>query len=188
VKSTSSLELPVTKLNNRCMVEKLSFKSTKSLPVLEDILGQERAQEAVRYAMAMTDSGYNLYAVGRNGLGKRTMVLRYLNQHTGLNKDVSDWCYVANFEEPRNPQVFKLPAGVGQKLKDDMEKLLTRLVKAIPLSFDNDAYYERSEKLKNELAEMQEKALAKLVKQARRKKSQFNDYNSRRISFGCDER
>jgi lon-related putative ATP-dependent protease len=152
------------------MVEKLQFKSTKSLPILDGILGQERAQEAVRYAMSMTDSGYNLYAVGRNGLGKRTMVLRYLNQHTGINKDVSDWCYVANFSEPRNPQVLKLPAGIGQKLKDDMEKLLARLVKTIPLSFDNDEYYERSEKLKNELAEMQEKALEKLVKQAKRKK------------------
>ncbi len=170
MKAASSWELPVSRLSRLCSISELPFKSTKSLPVLDEILGQERAQEAVKFAMAMPDNGYNIYAVGRNGLGKRTMMLRYLNQHAGKNNDVSDWCYVANFEEPRNPSVLKLPAGIGQKLKDDMEKLLARLVKAIPLAFDNDAYYERSEKLKNELGELQENALEKLMKHAKRKK------------------
>ena len=50
--------------------------------------------------MSMQDSGYNVYAVGRNGLGKRTMMLRYLNRHVGDGQHTFDWCYVANFDEP----------------------------------------------------------------------------------------
>lgn len=56
-------------------------KSTKHLTPLDEIVGQERAQQAVEFAMSMKDKGYNIYAIGRNGLGKRTMVMRYLNRH-----------------------------------------------------------------------------------------------------------
>lgn len=153
-----------------CNLDDLPFSTTKALPPLNEIVGQTRAKEAVRFAMAMPDSGYNIYAVGRNGLGKRTMVLRYLDHQikAGVN-EVWDWCYVANFDEPRAPRVLKLPVGMGMSLKKDMEKLMSRLVKAIPQAFDNDSYFERSEKLKNDYAEIQEVALEKLAKQAKRK-------------------
>ncbi|KZZ53320.1 ATP-dependent protease, partial [Oleiphilus sp. HI0118] len=147
---------------------------TKSLEPLEEIVGQERAQEAVRFAMAMPGSGYNIYAIGRTGLGKRTMMLRYLKRQITPKHDVSDWCYVVNFEEPRNPTMLQLPVGQGIQLKRDMEALMTRLTKAIPQAFDNESYYERADKLKTEYAEIQEEALEKLAKQARRKSVQLS--------------
>lgn len=153
-----------------CNLKDLPFNTTKSLPPLNEIVGQARAKEAVRFAMAMPDSGYNIYAVGRNGLGKRTMVLRYLDHQIQGDGEVWDWCYVANFDEPRSPSVLKLPVGMGMSLKKDMEKLMSRLVKAIPQAFDNDNYFERSEKLKSDYAQIQENALEKLAKQAKRKK------------------
>ncbi len=162
--------LTLEKLYRTAKPKDLPFRTTKSLEPLTEIVGQERAQEAVRFAMSMQDSGYNVYAVGRNGLGKRTMMLRYLNRHAGEGQHTFDWCYVANFDEPRAPKVLKLPAGIGQQLKKDIEKLMERLVKAIPVAFDNDSYFERSDKLKNELAEKQEQILQKLAKQAKRKK------------------
>ncbi len=162
--------LAIEKLYRVAKPKDLPFRSTKSLKPLTDIVGQERAQEAVRFAMSMHDSGYNVYAVGRNGLGKRTMMLRYLNRHAGDGQHTFDWCYVANFDEPRSPKVLKLPAGIGQQLKKDIDKLMARLVKTIPVAFDNDSYFERSEKLKNELAEKQELTLQRLGTQAKRKK------------------
>ncbi len=153
-----------------CKMHDLNFRSTKSLQPLNEIVGQERAQEAIRFAMAMKDSGYNIYAVGRNGLGKRTMMLRYLNRHASDEAQTWDWCYVANFDEPRSPTVLKLPAGVGLPFKKELEKLMQRVAKAIPQAFDNDSYYERSEKLKSEINEKQEEALERLAKQARAKK------------------
>ncbi|PSU35889.1 Lon protease family protein [Photobacterium lutimaris] len=144
-------------------------KSTKNLTPLDEIVGQERAQKAVEFAMSIKEKGYNIYAIGRNGLGKRTMVLRYLNRHdpNGNGNPLYDWCYVANFDEPRNPKVLKLPAGRGHTFKKDIEKLMTRLVKALPLAFDNEMYYSRSEKLKNQLTEKQESALLTLTKEAK---------------------
>lgn len=162
--------LDVNQVYKACQIESLTFTSTKSLQPLSEIVGQARAQEAVRFAVAMRDTGYNIYAVGRNGLGKRTMVVRYLDQHLEPTSHVHDWCYVANFDEPRVPRVLKLPVGMAMGLKKDVEKLILTLVKAIPQAFDNDSYFERSEKLKNDYTGRQEEALDKLAKQARRKK------------------
>lgn len=152
-----------------CVPSNIPANSTKTLDPLEEIVGQERAQEAVRFAMAMPGSGYNIYAIGRTGLGKRTMILRYLKNKLEPKHDVSDWCYVVNYDEPRNPKMLQLPVGKGTLLKKDMEALMRRLIKAIPQAFDNDSYFERAEGLKTEYAEIQEEALEKLAKHARRK-------------------
>lgn len=128
----------------------------------------------MRFALAMPHGGYNVYAVGRNGLGKRTMMLRYLEHHVDTENQSHDWCYVANFEEPRIPRVLQLPAGKGTELKQDMEKLMGRLMKMIPQTFDSDSFLERAEQLKNGYAKKQEDELEKVAAQARRKKVSLN--------------
>ncbi|PID43245.1 MAG: ATP-dependent protease [Gammaproteobacteria bacterium] len=162
--------LPTKKLYRHCSASQFDFNTTKQLDPLDDIIGQSRAREAIRFAMSMPRSGYNIYAVGSSGLGKRTMMLRYLNKHAGEGGGSSDWCYVNNFADTRNPKVIRLSAGLGPKLKHDVESLMARFVKVIPQAFDNDSYYERSEQLKNELAQKQESALAQLANSAKRKK------------------
>ncbi|NVO99031.1 AAA family ATPase, partial [Photobacterium damselae subsp. damselae] len=131
------------------------IKSTKQLAPIDEIVGQERAQRAVEFAMSIKEKGYNIYAIGRNGLGKRTMVLRYLNRHdpNGNGHTLYDWCYVSNFDNSRSPKVLKLPAGSGLPFKKDIEQLMKRLVKSLPLAFDNEMYYSRADKLKQQLAE-----------------------------------
>jgi len=157
-------------LYKACVLKDLPFKTTRQLEPLAEIVGQNRAQEAVRFALAMPHSGYNVYAVGRNGLGKRTMMLRYLEHHVDTKQQSHDWCYVANFEDPRVPRLLKLPAERGGELKQDMEKLMSRLVKVIPQTFDSDSFLERAEQLKNEYVKKQEDELEKVAAQARRKK------------------
>ena len=128
----------------------------------------------MRFALAMPHGGYNVYAVGRNGLGKRTMMLRYLEHHVDTENQSHDWCYVANFEEPRIPRVLQLPAGKGTELKQDMEKLMGRLMKMIPQTFDSDSFLERAEQLKNGYGKKQEDELEKVAAQAKRKKVSLN--------------
>jgi len=162
--------LSLHQLYKACVLKDLPFKTTRQLEPLAEIVGQNRAQEAVRFALAMPHGGYNVYAVGRNGLGKRTMMLRYLEHHVDADQQSHDWCYVANFEEPRNPGLLKLPSGMGTELKQDMEKLMSRLVKMIPQTFEGDNFLERAENLKEEYAKKQEDELEKVAEQAKRKK------------------
>lgn len=160
--------LPVSGLYKPCSPSDFKFTTTKALEPLEGILGQGRAEEAMRFAMSMPSTGYNIYAVGRNGLGKRTMVLRYLEKQQAKSPDVFDWCYVNNFDDVRLPKVLRLPAGVSQGVKKDIEQLLLRLKKAIPQAFDNESYYERAEQLKGDLTQRQEKALKRVAEQAKK--------------------
>jgi len=162
--------LPPHQLYKACVLKDLPFKSTRQLEPLAEIVGQNRAQEAVRFALAMPHGGYNVYAVGINGLGKRTMMLRYLEHHKDTDQQSHDWCYVADFEEPRVPKLLKLPAGQGTQLKRDMEKLMSRLVKVIPQTFDSDGFLERAEKLKSDYTALQDGELEKVAKQAKRQK------------------
>lgn len=150
-------------------LEKLPSKSTKELAPIDEIVGQERAQKAVEFAMSIKEKGYNIYAIGQNGLGKRTMILRYLNRHKHDESELFDWCYVANFEDIRTPRVLKLPCGVGSKLKQDIEKLTSKLLNAMPLAFDNELYYSRADKLKNQLAAKQEAELEVITRNAKSK-------------------
>lgn len=149
--------------------------STKHLPPLDEIVGQARAQHAVEFALSMKEKGYNIYALGRNGLGKRTMILRHLNKQHQLESDaiddpaaLYDWCYVVNFEDSRQPNVLMLPSQMGPKFKKDIEKLMQKLLKALPLAFDNEMYYSRADKLKNELASKQEHAIISLTEDAKK--------------------
>lgn len=166
--------LKPAELYKACEGRDFNFRSTRSVDPLEGILGQDRAEDAVEFAVSMPSSGYNIYAIGRNGLGKRTMVQRYLEtRQTSSEHEVYDWCYVNNFDDLRAPRVLRLPAGLGSAFKKDMEQLLVRLGKAIPQAFDNESYFERSEYLKSELAQRQQKALKGLAKQAEKQQVQL---------------
>jgi len=150
----------------QCRPSSLSFKTTDDLAPLTEFLGQERAQQAIRYAVAMDQRGYNLYAVGTDGLGKRTLILRNLEEHARRQPAPDDWCYVNNFDNAREPRVLRLPAGTGLKLKREIEKLLTELGEAIPQAFDNDTYYQRVEALKAEAVKYQQELLGQVAKAA----------------------
>lgn len=145
-------------------------KSTKHLEPLDKIVGQERAQQAVEFALSMKEKGYNIYALGRNGLGKRTMVLRHLSRQkeNANGRTLYDWCYVVNFDDTRSPKVLKLPAGSGLEFKKQIEKLMLKLAKGLPLAFDNEMYFSRADKLKNQLAAKQEEALVLLTEEAKK--------------------
>ncbi|OOF23101.1 ATP-dependent protease [Salinivibrio sp. IB574] len=159
--------MATTVVNSERLYRESSFKhsditSTKHLAPLDEIVGQDRARHAVEFAMSIKEKGYNIYAIGQNGLGKRTMVMRYLNHHWKNDTPIHDWCYVANFQEARAPEVLKLPAGRGNELKKHVEQLMGKLANALPLAFDNEMYYQRAETLKNQLTERQQTVLKAL--------------------------
>ncbi len=161
--------LAQNRLYKACVLKELGFSSTRTLEPLNEIVGQDRAREAVRFALAMPHGGYNVYAVGRNGLGKRTMVLRYLALRGSETRAPSDWCYVANYDDPRSPRVLQLPNGMGERLRQDVDRLVSRLVKVIPQAFDSDHYQARFEELKQSYGQRQEEALNEVAEEARRR-------------------
>ncbi len=152
-----------------CKLSSLPFRTTRDLEPLTGFLGQERAQAAIRYAVSMGMRGYNVYAVGTDGLGKRTLILKTLQEYASTLPAPDDFCYVNNFDNAREPRVLRLPAGTGIQLRRDVEKLLTELGEAIPQAFDNDQYFQRVELLKAELLKEQQAALSAVAGEAEKR-------------------
>lgn len=166
---TVTKALTVSSLYRKSDAQALDFKSTRELEPRNDFMGQSRAKAALELSLAMRHDGYNLFAVGSPGIGKRTMIRRYLEQYAATLPAPSDWCYVNNFDDPRRPQAMEFPAGTGKNLKKNMEKFWRAATNNITAAFENDLYYERMEGLKGELSRAQQELLSELAVQGEKK-------------------
>ena len=93
----------------QCEPERFGFETTSDLEDLTEVIGQARAVEAIRFALGMPGQGYNIYALGPEGIGKHTVVRRFLEEQAGREPAPSDWCYLSNFKEPRKPRALFSP-------------------------------------------------------------------------------
>ena len=48
--------------------------STEELEPTEEIIGQDRAQKALRFGLEIREKGFNIYVAGMPGSGRRTAV------------------------------------------------------------------------------------------------------------------
>jgi lon-related putative ATP-dependent protease len=154
-------------LYRSCDPEQLGFKITSELPDLEHLVAQERATEAIHLGASIEHEGYNLFVLGREGTGRRSMVQQYLERKSHGEEPASDWCYVNNFDEARQPKALELPAGRGREFASDMSQLIDDARAAIPSAFESEDYRTRREAIENELQEEQEAALEQVSKRAR---------------------
>ena len=116
----NKLELTPDVLYHACDMSTLTFKTTDELEESKEIIGQERALEALDFGIGIKHDGYNLFVSGSTGLGKHTTVKHLLKTKVVDSPKPNDWCYINNFEHHHSPRVLKLPAGYGIKLRNDM--------------------------------------------------------------------
>ncbi|WP_296823616.1 Lon protease family protein, partial [Sulfurovum sp.] len=159
--------LNVDKLYTHCNLEIFDFKTTAELEDLDEIIGQSRALKAISLGIGIKKGGYNLYAMGKPGSGKHSVVERFIQSHAKDEKKAGDWCYVNNFEDPQKPISLKLPPSVGVQLKNDMEELVEELQSIIPSVFESEEYREKKQSIINKLNEIKEQAFEALKEKAK---------------------
>ena len=145
----------------------LGFHSTAELEEPDSAIGQERAIAALEFGVGIAGDGYNLYVAGPTGIGKRTLVEHLLARHAAERGDISDWCYVNNFDNPSRPRALRLPCGRGVQLKRDMEKLIERLLVSVPGVFRGDEYRRRISDIQEEYQEREAGLFSELNEEAR---------------------
>lgn len=84
--------------------------------------------------------GYNIYMSGPSGTGKTTYACRSSRKKAATEPTPSDWCYVYNFQNPKNPIALSFRPGIGRQFKEDMEKLVSALTKELQKVFHSDDY------------------------------------------------
>jgi len=168
--SEAAPQMPVPlqphQLRRRIDPARLGGASTADLESVSQLIGQERAVEAVRFGMAIRRPGFNLFVLGPPGMGKHTLVRGFLETEAASAPCPSDWCYVHNFEQPDRPRALELPPGRGSKLRDSMRKLAEEALAAITAIFESEEYRARLEEVAEQFGERERKAFQDLGEQA----------------------
>jgi predicted ATP-dependent protease len=159
--------LPPDALYRRCDPATLPFETTAELEEVPGIIGQERAEEAVRFAIGIRRYGYNLYALGPSGMGKHSFVRAFLERRAAEERAPDDWVYVHNFADPRRPRALRLPAGRAQALHEDMSRLVDELRATIPAVFESDDYKTRRKLVEGPFQEQGERTFNEIEEKAR---------------------
>ncbi|GJL72607.1 MAG: ATP-dependent protease [Nitrosomonas sp.] len=158
--------LETEKLYTACDTEQFSFDTTDQLPDLKEIIGQDRALQALHFGISIQQAGYNLFVLGPTGLGKHTVVREYLEAQSKNRQSPADWVYVNNFERPSQPIAISLPCGHAHIFRDDMQRLVEDLCSAIPNAFETEDYHLRTQEIEDDLKDTIETAFSTLAKEA----------------------
>lgn len=143
-------------LYRTCKPDQFEFETTAELAVIADMLGQDRAEEAIRFGIGIKRAGYNLFALGPGGLGKDEIISRFLAPHAAREPVPPDWCYVYNFRDAYRPNALELPAGEGPKFQNRMDRFVDDLRSTVPAIFQGDDYRARIDVINEEFKERQE--------------------------------
>jgi lon-related putative ATP-dependent protease len=160
-------ELEPENLYHKCDAAQFSFETTAQLEDLAQFLGQPRAVEALKFGIDIEREGYNVFALGHSGTGKHYLVSQFLQKRAASEKVPSDYCYVNNFAEPRNPRILCLPAGKGKEFSRDVEKLVEEARNALKTTFENEEYQNRRQAVGQQLQDRQQNAFEELDNKAR---------------------
>ncbi|MDO5652015.1 MAG: ATP-binding protein, partial [Moraxella sp.] len=123
-------------------------KTTKDCLPFDFAFGQHRAVKAINTALAIPTNGYHVFAVGENGLGKRTIVTHLLKERAKTEPTPNDLVYVYNFTDPRHPIALSLSAGMGATFAKDMHKLWHTLHKKLTAKFNSLGYQNQLNNIK----------------------------------------
>ncbi len=165
----ATTELKSEDLYTPCDTDQLGFETTEGVEVSERIIGQPRAVEAVGFGIDIRQDGYNLFALGPAGTGKRSLIRQYLDQRAPDEAAPNDWCYVNNFEQEHKPLAVSLPAGKGRQFRDDMNQLVEEIRGALGQAFESEEYQQQQNKLQEQFARQQSEKLEQLQEKARQK-------------------
>ena len=159
--------LPASGLYHPCDPAQLPFDSLDELEPLADHFGQDRAVEALEFGLEIGHEGFNVFLLGSTGVGKRELLETMLTSEAlALRGELSDWCYVNNFESPDHPIALSLPPGRGNELRKDMAEAVETLLAIMPATFQGDEYQAQVQALGEEYQEREKAAFQSLAEKA----------------------
>ncbi|MCF7971252.1 MAG: AAA family ATPase [Methylococcaceae bacterium] len=176
------LKLPATAL--KFQVNPLDYNSPISTKDsrIDNILGQERAQSALSFGVAMQNPGYNIYVMGEPGTGRLSMITNHLIPLSQQHDTPPCYAYVENFENNKEPVAIEIPAGQAQAFCKDISTLIDNLIATFPAAFESPSYQQKKTSIERNFTQRYNNAIDIVEKAAKEKKiALFRDTDS--ISF-----
>lgn len=146
-----TLELTPAALRRQTDPASLGFATTAELPAPTGMVGQERAQESIDFALEMNDSRYNLFVNGDPGTGRRIAVATAVEAIAKSRPAAKDWCYVYHFDQPEEPHAVALPPGAGRTFAHDVATFVQAARRELRQAYTSDAYAAKRKELLSDI-------------------------------------
>jgi lon-related putative ATP-dependent protease len=143
-------------------LSRLSFATTDDLAPIDELVGQSRAEDAIRFGARIERAGFNLFVIGPDGTAARESVKALLRAHARDEPSPGDWIYVNNFANTERPIAIELPAGRAPAFHDAMHELIEDLQTALPAVFQSEDYQTRRAAIDDSFQKKQAEAFAEL--------------------------
>lgn len=156
----NSHKLEISALKRYTNPESLPKNSRVKLPKPAIDFGQKRAIKAINTALDIRANGYHVFAVGENGLGKRTLITRLLSERAKAMPTPNDWVYVHNFADSRRPIAIDFPAGLAASFQSKTHKLWQMAKKKLAAKLLGDTHQSHIDAIKNNITIAQNERFA----------------------------
>ncbi|HKM51174.1 MAG TPA: ATP-binding protein [Candidatus Bathyarchaeia archaeon] len=144
----------------------MPVKSTEEMRPIEAMIGQPRAHYALMFGVNIREPGFNIYAAGPTGTGKTATITDFIKDVARSNPVPSDWCYVNNFADEYHPKALECPAGIGRKLKQDLNDVIQAARLAIPQLFQGEDYASKREQIFHKTSQKRQHTINEMGKLA----------------------
>jgi predicted ATP-dependent protease len=166
---TDSLKLPVSALKLQITPADYSILNKGKNAGTTNILGQERAQSALGFGVAMQNPGYNIYVMGEPGTGRLSMITNHLTPISHNQETPPSYAYVENFENNREPVAIELPAGQAQAFCKDINRLVDNLIATFPEAFESPSYQQKKTAIERTFNQLYNSAINVIEQQSKDK-------------------
>ena len=141
----------------------LGFASTAELQDLPlPWIGQERAQAAAQFGLAMQQPDYHLFVLGEVGSGRASLLRQAMQAEAAKRAVPPDLCYLHHFDQPDRPRALRLPAGEGRLLRQGMADMARSLQADIPKRLTSPDFKAEAERIEKTWQAQESEAFATL--------------------------
>jgi len=140
VPAPAATELAASELHLRLPADPAELERAATLGHDEQLLGQNRALDAIRLAIGIDGPGYNVFVSGLRSRQERDTVVQLLRQKAASMATPGDWVYVQNFKSTESPVAIYLPAGQGAELRRRVNDLLLFIRDQLPKAFRREEF------------------------------------------------
>lgn len=132
-------------------LDDIDFNTTEDITPIREIIGQDRAVQAIEFGLKMKQKGYNIYVSGSSGIGRTSYTYSLIEKNFRENDNLKDWVYVNNFKNANEPIALSFKPGEGKEFKKDIEDIVENLKDEVPKIFNSKEYEYHSRLLMSEL-------------------------------------
>jgi len=160
------VELLSSELRSSCDPSAFDFSSTADIEPLEDVIGQQRAVQAIHFGLNMDHPGYHIFVSGVDGSGRTTIVQDLARNHAKSMKRPDDWCLVNNFKDEFRPLAIAVPSGKATVFSRQVERLIRNLSKKLPEASKDTVFENKKDSLTAKFEEKERQLFEPIEKKA----------------------